>query len=86
MSEYPNVLTRRAHGNPNCTIETCPVSESVYGYYPSKPVNLLLAVLFGISLVVHGWQGIRWKSWTFLVALGVGTLLELIGSSNAPVA
>ena len=75
----PVLLPRATHKYGNCTVDTCPVSDSIYGYYPSKPVNLILATLFGISLLLHIWQGVKWRSWTFLIAQGVGTLLETAG-------
>jgi hypothetical protein len=67
----------RAGGN--CTVDTCPISESTYGYYPSKPANMAFLAIFIISLIAHIIQGIKWKSWTFLVALGIGTLMEAVG-------
>jgi len=38
--------------------------------------------IFIISLLVHIFQGIKWKSWTFLIALGVGTLMEAVGMAS----
>lgn len=73
------ILLSRADPDRNCTIDTCPVQDSVYGYYPSKPVNLLFAVLFAIAGIAQLWQGIKWKSWTFLIALAVGSVGETIG-------
>lgn len=64
----------------NCTLDTCPVSDSVYGYLPSKPATLAFIALFALSFIAHLIQGIRSKSWTFLVALGVGTSSETVGS------
>jgi len=55
------------------------VQDSVYGYLPSKPVNLILLGLFAIAFFAHLWQSIKWKSWTFFIALGVGTAGEVIG-------
>jgi len=70
------LLARKA---PNCTKDTCPVSESIYGYLPSKPLNTIFVVFFAISFGVHIWQGVKSKSWTFMVGLGLGSLLEVIG-------
>lgn len=63
----------------SCTLETCPISTSVYGYLPSTPVSIMFIALFGVSFIIHLVQGIRAKSWTFLVALGVGSLFESVG-------
>lgn len=72
-------LSPRAANFANCTLSTCPVSDSVYGYLPTKAGTLIFIALFAISFIVHMVQGIKSKSWTFLVALGVGTLSEAVG-------
>ncbi|CZR66914.1 related to phospholipid-translocating ATPase [Phialocephala subalpina] len=73
------LISRAAVDKGDCTKETCSVKDSIYGYYPSEPVNIILVVIFAISLIVHLFQGIKSRSWTFLVALGLGTLAEAIG-------
>jgi hypothetical protein len=76
-------LQSRAHRSAiGCTKETCPVEDSVYGYYPSLPINAILTALFGISLVCHIFQGIKSRSWSFMTALSIGTALEAIGTTN----
>jgi hypothetical protein len=80
METHLSHLLPRAAKFADCTLDTCPVSESVYGYLPSKPATLAFIALFAISFIAHFIQGIRAKSWTFLVALGVGTLSETVGS------
>ncbi len=62
-----------------CTADTCPIEKSVYGYYPNKPVNIILIALFGISMILHFWQGFKSRSWTFLLALGIGSFGEATG-------
>lgn len=74
------LLSRAVHNAKNCTKDTCSVKDSVYGYYPSKPVNIILVAIFAISMFAHFYQGIRSKSWTFLVALGIGTFGEAVGT------
>ena len=73
------VLLPRANPLKNCTIDTCPLQDSVYGYYPSKPVSLVFAVLFATAGIAKLWQGIKWKPWTFLIALAVGFVGEPFG-------
>jgi hypothetical protein len=63
----------------DCTLSTCPVSDSVYGYLPSKPATILFVTFFAISFIAHLVQGVRSKSWTFLIALGIGTFGEAVG-------
>ncbi|KAH9211880.1 RTA1 like protein-domain-containing protein [Leptodontidium sp. 2 PMI_412] len=80
MESFVELLTRAAkQTTKDCTVDTCPVSASVYGYYPNKPVTLILIVLFGISMILHIYQAIKSRSWTFLVALGVGCFGESVG-------
>jgi hypothetical protein len=81
MEAVTIVLQSRAHHNAiGCTKGTCPVQDSVYGYYPSLPVNAILTALFGISLFCHLFQGIKSRSWSFMTALSIGTTLEAIGT------
>ena len=59
----------------------CPVEATIYGYYPDLGANAFFCVIFGVCLAVQIYQGIRWKTWTFLVALGLGCLSESIGKT-----
>ncbi|CZS96236.1 hypothetical protein WAI453_009831 [Rhynchosporium graminicola] len=63
----------------DCTFETCSVKQSVYGYLPNKPVTIILIVLFGMSMLMHIFQGVKSRSWTFVVALGIGCFGESVG-------
>jgi hypothetical protein len=72
-------VRNNVHPAAGCTLETCPVSESVYGYLPSKPLNIVFLAIFALSLIVHVFQGIRHRSLTFLVALALGTFTEAVG-------
>jgi hypothetical protein len=69
-----------AHSDKGCTLDTCPVSYSVYGYLPNKPLNMVFLVVFAISLVWHVFLGVRRRAWSFIVALGIGSLMEVIGN------
>ncbi|KAF2847498.1 RTA1-domain-containing protein [Plenodomus tracheiphilus IPT5] len=57
----------------------CPVEGSLYGYYPSIGANGFFAGFFGLCLLIQLVLGIRYKTWTYLIALGLGCLGELIG-------
>ena len=57
----------------------CPVEVSIYGYYPSLPANAFFAAFFGVCLVIQLALGFRYKTWTFLIALGFTCLSEVIG-------
>ncbi|KAK6335087.1 hypothetical protein TWF718_010528 [Orbilia javanica] len=62
-----------------CTINTCPVSDSVYGYAPELAPNVVLLVLFVLSTIGFIVVGIWKKTWGFFVAMSLGGLLEVIG-------
>lgn len=79
MDAILEILPRAANEFKNCTKDTCPVQDSVYGYYPSKVGTLIFIALFVTSLICHLYQGIKWKSWTFLIGLGIGASGEAVG-------
>jgi hypothetical protein len=66
-----------------CTVDTCPVSRSIYGYAPSKAANIVFAAIFGISFIVYLVQSVRSRSWSFMVGMCVGTASECLGSSSS---
>lgn len=64
---------------PVCTIDTCPASESMLGYRANLAGNALFAALFAIMLLAQFGFGIRHKTWSYLVAMGFGLVLEVVG-------
>ena len=73
-------LLPRAHGQyANCTMDTCPIKFSIYGYNPSKPANIIFCAISGLSLIMHTIQGIRWKSWSFMIIMSIGVFGEAVG-------
>ena len=64
-----------------CTSVTpeCPVEGTVYGYAPSLGWNAFFAASFGLALVLQLAFGIRSKTWTYMIGVGLGCLGELIG-------
>jgi hypothetical protein len=65
--------------NANCTLSVCDVSTSVYEYRPSLAANTIFIILFGISLIGQIIQGFRWRTWTFLTAMFLGCVTEMVG-------
>ena len=72
-------LLRRASNGDGCTKETCPASQSIYGYAPSLVANAIFLALFIISGLVHSYQGFRYKTWSFLTVMVIGNLCEGVG-------
>lgn len=48
-------------------------------YQPNIGANAFLATLFGFMLVAQLGLGIRYKTWSFLVAMVFGLTLEVVG-------
>ena len=63
----------------NCTLATCDPSTSVYAYRPSIEANTIFLALFGLSMIIHIAQGIRWRTWPFMIAMVLGCITEMIG-------
>lgn len=84
-----SLLARQANGGDSsadqdnvvsCNWNTCPLSESYWGYRPSLGANDTFLVLFGISTLVFVGQGFLNKAWLgFTIAMVCGCLLEVIG-------
>lgn len=71
----------------DCTMETCPVSASVYGYRPSVPANAFFLAVFAFLAVAQLVQGLRRKTWFFGAVMVVGCVGEAAGEhSTSPVA
>ena len=57
----------------------CPPDGSSLGYAPNMAASIIFLALFSISLVGHLALGWKYKTWTFLIAMGLGSSSELIG-------
>lgn len=63
----------------NCTISTCPVEISVYGYRASLPFSALLIGLFMLCAAGQTYLGLRYKTWTYMSAMLLGCICEVLG-------
>jgi RTA1 like protein len=64
----------------NCTYKTCSVEE--YGqirYIPTFDGNALYLALFSAFLIAQLWMGIKHRTWTYLVGMFGGLVLEILG-------
>lgn len=59
--------------------KTCPVTATLYGYRPDLAANAFFAALFGICFIASLVIGIMTKTWTYTIALSIGTFLECAG-------
>jgi hypothetical protein len=62
-----------------CSLEDCPIEWSVFQYQPNLAANALFVAIFGTSMLVHLYQGYRWKQWTFASLVALGCASEIIG-------
>jgi hypothetical protein len=62
-----------------CTIDTCPIELSVYGYRPSLGGTIFLIIIFSILTIGHVAIGWKYRTWTFMIAMGLGCMWEAIG-------
>lgn len=63
----------------DCTLETCPISDSIYTYRPSLAANVAFLALFALSGIVHGVQGWITKKRAFTISVLLGSISEIIG-------
>ncbi|CAI4214404.1 unnamed protein product [Parascedosporium putredinis] len=63
----------------NCTLELCPIEASLLRYQPNKPSTIVFIAVFGLSLLVHAYQGVRTKAWGFMASMLSGCILEIVG-------
>lgn len=75
------ILARDNTDNNDCTKDTCPASESIYGYAPSLAASIVFIVIFGISTVVFVVQGWKYRrTWlAFSIVFSLGCALETVG-------
>jgi hypothetical protein len=57
----------------------CPVSATTYGYQPSLSGNSFYIAFFSLCLIAQLIIGTRTRTWTYMIALGIGTFGELVG-------
>jgi hypothetical protein len=64
---------------PSCTISTCPIEYSVYGYRPSLAFSSTVIALYGLCMAIQLFLGIRYRKWGFMAAMLMGCTAEIIG-------
>jgi hypothetical protein len=62
-----------------CTLETCPLSMASVEYRPVLWGNILFMAIFGAGALIHLGLGIRYKTWTFMIAMVLGLIGEVVG-------
>ncbi|KAI2776588.1 parasitic phase-specific protein PSP-1 [Daldinia loculata] len=62
-----------------CTLDTCPIEWTVYGYRPSLAANITFIALFGLGGILHAILGFRRKTWWFMGCMIVCSINACIG-------
>ncbi|EWC44263.1 hypothetical protein DRE_01089 [Drechslerella stenobrocha 248] len=62
-----------------CTIDICPIENSLFNYQASLGFNATLLALFSLSTIGFIVVGIWKKTWGFFIAMSLGGILEVIG-------
>lgn len=57
----------------------CPADGSSLGYAPNMAASIVFLGIFSISLVAHVALGWKYKTWTFLIAMALGSSSEMVG-------
>lgn len=57
----------------------CPAEGSPLGYAPNMTASIIFVGVFGVSLVAHVILGWKYKTWSFLIAMGLGSSSEIAG-------
>ncbi|CAJ0547675.1 Ff.00g044290.m01.CDS01 [Fusarium sp. VM40] len=78
MSTLPNGLVTFGP-DANCTLDTCPLEASILRYQPNIPANAVFVAVFGLSMAIHTFQGIKMRTWGFMSSMLAGCTLEIIG-------
>ncbi|KAL4984490.1 RTA1 like protein-domain-containing protein [Aspergillus falconensis] len=62
-----------------CTPETCPLDWALIRYFPDLAGNIFYLALFALMLLAQVYQGLRFRTWSYLGCMSCGTLLEVVG-------
>lgn len=57
----------------------CPVAATTYGYAPNLGSSIFFTVFFGLLGICQAGWGVYYRTWTFMVALAIGALMESVG-------
>lgn len=79
MSETLSSLPPGITNTDECTKETCPVTLATIPYVPSLAGNIIFVGIWGVAAALHLGLGIKFRTWTFMVALILGCALEVMG-------
>lgn len=59
--------------------QLCPVDMTVLAYYPNFGANIFFAVAFGLVVLASATIGTWKRTWTFMLFVTGGSILETVG-------
>lgn len=68
-----------ANSSLGCTLETCPIELSTFGYRPSLAANIVFVAIFGACALVQTVELAILQSYTFSIPIILGGACEIIG-------
>ena len=63
----------------DCNNDICSIEYGEITYLPSLGGNIAYLAIFSILLAIHLIIGIRRRTWTFLIGIACGLVLEIVG-------
>ncbi|KAJ5514354.1 hypothetical protein N7463_003906 [Penicillium fimorum] len=57
----------------------CPIEGTIYGYAPNFAANIAFCAIFGMICLAQFIQMLKWRMWSFGIAVVLGALSEVIG-------
>ena len=63
----------------NCTLATCSIFVSNWGYLPNVPANVIFIVLFAMVAFLQIPLGLWKRTWGILLGMTIGSALEMAG-------
>ncbi|KAJ5519754.1 hypothetical protein N7463_000207 [Penicillium fimorum] len=57
----------------------CPVEGTIYGYAPGTVFSVEFCIIFGVCSMIQIGQIIKWRLWSFSIAVVLGSSTEVIG-------
>jgi hypothetical protein len=75
------ILAATMPGQNNCNAisPSCPLDQTIYGYYPTLPGNAFFLAIFAVLTLSNLVLGLRFRTYTYAVAMVFGCLGEAIG-------
>lgn len=63
----------------NCTLSTCPIEAAYVEYQPNVPGNAIFMGVFGLLLIGQIGLGFMYRTWSYMVPMVAGLILEVLG-------